>query len=138
MEDRIKEMEDRIKEMEERRLELEERLLAVVELAKELMSAPNKVYPQADRLVLSDYKDYLRIVEYVESNNFVKITTHQLQRHCLKNRGYRELECMLWNLKRCGLLELTLGNKQYLEVSLIGSSMFEKQYKKNNRDGGIE
>ena len=119
--------------LHERILELEERLLAVVELCKELMSYPNRTMPEADRLLLQDYKRYLKLVEYVESNNLKKVSTHAIQRYVVKDIGYRELEVCLWNLERCGLIKLGLG-KNYLEIYLLGSTLFEKQKKKNSKE----
>ena len=124
---------DREKELENLVSELRERLKAVRELAREMFVQPNKCFPEANRiLIYRDYKDYLDIDKFMEENNCSKITTYQLQRYVCKNRNYREIEVMLWNLRAAGLIELT-PSRNHLVISIVGGTPFKLQKKRNSR-----
>jgi hypothetical protein len=112
--------------------ELKTRLMTVIEILHNVTGSRKTMKENVPRLLLRDYVDYLQLADFFTEKDKSAMTTHTIMRHCLTNRNYQELEATLYNLQSLGLVELTVG-KQYLQVSLLGSTMFQKQKIKNSR-----
>lgn len=126
-----KSIEQQLKEMTEYVEELKIRLLTLLDIIHNILPRPGNRISSIDRLLSEDYTAYCEIVSYCCEKKKSVITTHLINREIITGRSYRDLEITLYNLQKLGLVELTVGNNQYLEVSLVGSTKFQEQKEKN-------
>ena len=113
-----------IKQISDHNDQLQEKLSTFLEILKNVLGDPKSI--KLDRLTMKDYTDYIRIYEYMTKKNKKVITAHSLHRIVLFGHGSREIELCLFNLSKMGLVSLAVGTK-YLEMSLSGKTVFQKQ-----------
>lgn len=102
------------------------KLRAFLEILRQVLPYPSRLDPDVNLLLVNDYRDLVEIISYMEDNKYKKITTYQLQRNCLKNRGFTEIKVMLLNLERFGYIELSEGDTEYYDISIKNKTIFQK------------
>ena len=111
---------------------LQDRLLAVIEILNKILPNSKIIGPQANRLSLRDYKDYLLLVSYMTEKKIKSVTTYTITKYILKNYDYISLESTLLNLEKMGLIRIETDNK-YISVFCPEKTKFEQQKIKNKK-----
>jgi len=111
---------------------LQDRLLAVIEILNKILPNSKIIGPQANRLSLRDYKDYLLLVSYMTEKKIKSVTTYTITKYILKDYDYISLESTLLNLEKMGLIQIETDNK-YISVFCPEKTKFEQQKIKNKK-----
>lgn len=117
----------RIEELEEQTALYADTICMLKEILNVIICDPDKI-TNPYRLIVSDYRDFLRICRYMDEQELKTIGTKTIM-GILKNRTEMEIIVLLMNFRSMGLVELKLINSR-VSASLRGTPLFYEIRKK--------